>query len=178
MYEIWNWFKGLFSGGKIQSNIGKTNTNISVDGNNNFNGNIKAENGSIVRNSNSLIIYKDDSDRIKLIKNFSNNFLVKVDKIHQEISLSSGKKNIPDFCSELAVLENSIDTTMDIPEELVSPAKEIVQSLWNYYKLVANSKNVDAKQYAVDFESSKQKVVVLARKYSDILRRYIHGENS
>ncbi|WP_056962146.1 hypothetical protein [Limosilactobacillus panis] len=115
---------------------------------------------------------------LPLIKNFSNNFLVKVDKIHQEIGLSSGKKNIPDFCSELAVLENSIDTTMDIPEELVSPAKEIVQSLWNYYKLVANSKNVDAKQYAVDFESSKQKVVVLARKYSDILRRYIHGENS
>ena len=112
------------------------------------------------------------------VRNSSYNFLVKVDKIHQEIGLSSGKKNIPDFCSELAVLENSIDTTMDIPEELVSPAKEIVQSLRNYYKLVANSKNVDAKQYAVDFESSKQKVVVLARKYSDILRRYIHGENS
>ena len=172
LYKIWNCFKGLFSRGKIQPNIGKTNISISVDGNNNCN--IK----SIVGSSNSLIIYKDDSDRIRLIKNFSNNFLVKVDKIHQEIGLSSGKKNIPDFCSELAVLENSIDTTMDIPEELVSPAKEIVQSLRNYYKLVANSKNVDAKQYAVDFESSKQKVVVLARKYSDILRRYIQGENS
>lgn len=179
MCAIWNWFKELFSGGKIQFNIGKANTSNSIDGNNNFSGvncNIKAENGSIVGNSNSLIIYKDDSDRIRLIKKFSNDFLVNVDKIHQEIGLSSGKKNIPDFCSELAVLENSIDTTADIPEELVSPAREIVQSLWNYYKVVANYKNVDDKQYEVYFESSKQRVVQLARNYSNILRSYIHAE--
>ncbi|KLD55034.1 hypothetical protein WU68_05075 [Limosilactobacillus fermentum] len=182
MHEIWNWFKGLFSGGKIQSNIGKANTSNSIDGNNNFSsGNIEVGNGSVVGNNNSLITYKvtvnrDDSDRIRLIKKFSNDFLYKADKIHREIGLSSGKNNVPDFCSELAVLENSIDTTVDIPKELVSPAREIVQSLWSYYKVVANFKNSDSGRYAVNFESSKQEVVNLSRNYSDILRNYIHAE--
>ena len=55
LHEIWNWFKGLFSGGKIQSNIGKANTNNSIDGNNNFSsGNIEVGNGSAMGN-NSLV---------------------------------------------------------------------------------------------------------------------------
>ncbi|WP_285299914.1 hypothetical protein [Lactiplantibacillus plantarum] len=182
MCAIWNWFKGLFSGGKIQSNIGKANTSNSIDGNNNFSsGNIEAREGSIVGNNDSLITYKvtvsrDDSDRIRLIKAFSKDFLDKANTIHLEIGLSSGENNVPDFCSELAILENSIDTTADIPQELVSPAKEIVQSLWSYYKVVANYKNVDDNQYEVYFESSKQRVVQLARNYSDILRSYVHAE--
>ena len=181
MYKAWSWLKGLFSGGKIQSNIGKANTSNSIDGNNNFSsGNIKAGNASIVGNNNSLISYnftvnRDDSDRIRLIKEFSNDFLVKVDKIHQEIGLSTGKQNIPNLDSELVALENSIDTAMDIPDKLVLPAKKVVQSLWDYYKVVINSED---KNYSDNFEMSKQRVVVLARNYSDTLRKYIHSKNS
>jgi hypothetical protein len=180
LYKIWNWFKGLFSGGKIQSNIGKGNTSSSTDVSNDH---INAKNGAVVgntdtsitNNTNNFFYKSDDSDRIRLIKEFSKNFLVKADKIHREIGLSTGEQNIPNFDSELAALENSIDTAMDIPDKLILPAKKVVQSLWDYYKVVINSED---KNYSDNFEMSKQKVVVLARNYSDTLRKYIHSENS
>ena len=181
MHKIWEWFRRLFSGGKTQINVGKGNTSNSTDGNSNFSsGNINAGSNNIIGNNNT--IRNDDSDRIRHIKEFHSEFLHNVDELHQEIGLLSGdkNKNPNQIICQLESLRNTISTTVNIPDDFVPPAKEVIESLYKYLNVVLKYKNkrISDEQYAYDFEYKKQEAVRLADKFSTIIRNYIHNKNN
>lgn len=148
-------------------------------------------NGNNISNSDVTFISKvtnhtDNSNKFVVLQEFINSFFEKAGALHNKIGECAGKDDIPYLDSDLLALRNFVEGTLAIPNNLFEIVEEIVQSLFNYYELIATQgygeklRTMSAEQndrYIREFEQRKTEPVKLQRELLYALRNFIFDEH-
>lgn len=127
-----------------------------------------------------------DPNKFIALQEFINSFFEKAGALHSKIGECAGKDTITDLSSDLLVLRNFVEGTLAIPNNLFEMVEKIVQSLFNYYELIANQgygkklrtmSTEENDRYIREFEQRKTEPVKLQRELLYALRNFIFDEH-
>lgn len=130
--------------------------------------------------------YTDNSNKFVVLQEFINSFFEKAGALHNKIGECAGKDAIPDLNSDLLALRNFVEGTLAIPNNIFEIVDKIVQSLFDYYKLIVtrgsggNLRKMSPNQrdeYIREFEKRKTEPVKLQRELLHVLRNFIFDEH-
>ena len=158
--------------------------NCSNNSSGNFNGNNISN--SDVKFISEVTNYTDNSNKFVVLQEFINIFFEKSGALYNKIGECAGKDSIPDLTSDLLALRNFVEGTLAIPNSIFEIVDKIVQSLFDYYELIATRgsgikiRNMSADQsddYIREFEKRKTEPVKLQRELLQVLRNFIFDEH-
>lgn len=158
--------------------------NCSSNSSGNLNGN--NINNSDVKFISKVTNYTDNPNKLVVLQKFINSFFEKAGALHNKIGECAGKDTIPDLNSDLLTLRNFVEGTLAIPNSIFEMVDKIVQSLFDYYELIAtrgsgdNLRNMSDDQsdkYFEEFEKRKTEPVKLQIELLHALRNFIFEEH-